>query len=111
VPEFKGYSISEYSKWITWNSEKFIWLPVDYQLLRGGFTISGSKICIVCASDEVVILNLYPAGPFGPQNLEIRASLKRRRSGNSPDEAAKRPRGGLSMPLMLYIHIFIVDDC
>jgi hypothetical protein len=97
VPEIKGYNISEDSKWITRDSEKVIWLPVDYQPVTGGFAVSGSKICISCASNEVVILNLDPAGPFGPQNLEVRASLKRRHSGNSPDEAAKRPMGGPSM--------------
>ena len=95
VPEFKGYSISEDYKWITWNSEKVLWLPVDYQPVTGGFAVSGSKICIGTASNGVVILNMDPTGPFGPQSLEVRASLKRRRDGNSPDEAAKRPMKSL----------------
>ncbi|KAI9655416.1 MAG: hypothetical protein M1829_000652 [Trizodia sp. TS-e1964] len=54
-PSRHGYGISFDHKWITYKSENFLWLPLEYRPICSAVT--GSTVAIGCYSGRVLIFN------------------------------------------------------
>ncbi|KAI7970505.1 hypothetical protein EIK77_005223 [Talaromyces pinophilus] len=54
VPLFEGYSVSSDRTWITWNSERLLWLPPEYRPSTPT-AISLSTMCFGCHSGRVLL--------------------------------------------------------
>jgi WD40 repeat protein len=50
----QGLSIS--GSWVTWNTQKFLWLPPDYRAITCNISQSGSTVAISCDSRKVFII-------------------------------------------------------
>ena len=58
---YRGYGISPDGAWITWNSEKVLWLPQEYRSLRS--TVRGSAVALGCPSGRALIFQFSTEPP------------------------------------------------
>ena len=59
---FQGYGISPDGTWITWRSQKVLWLPSEYRPSSSG--VAGSAVVLGCSSGRVLLFVFADAPPW-----------------------------------------------
>ena len=62
-PRFQGYGLSPDGMWITWCSEKLLWLPSECRPFCSA--VAGSVVTIGCSSGRVFVIQFSANGPLG----------------------------------------------
>lgn len=60
-PYIQGYGIHPTGNWITWNNQRVMWLPTEYQPLAYRSlksAVIGTTIAIACASGRILVFKL-----------------------------------------------------
>jgi len=62
-----GYGISSDRAWITWNSDKQLWLPPEYRPLKSA--VAGSTVALGCSSGRILIFRFSGEPSFRHEML------------------------------------------
>lgn len=55
--QYSGYGLSEDGRWITWNGDILLWLPVDYRPIQD--TTNGLTVVLNSASGRMTIFRFH----------------------------------------------------